>query len=70
MDEKKYQQLYAELSKYEHVGISIKLNNRPASPMQIVSALMVKEDNSYMRDYVWDETGHITELAFHNIKNS
>lgn len=70
MNEKKYKQLYAELSKYENVGISIKLNNRPASPMQIVSELMVKEDNSYMRDYVWDETGHITELAFHSIKNS
>lgn len=70
MKEKKYQELYAELSKYEDVGVNMKLNNQPASPMQIVSAHMVKEDNSYMRDYIWDEKGHIKELSFHNIKNS
>ena len=28
------------------------------------------EDKSYMRDYVWDEKGHVRELSFHNIKNS
>ena len=48
-----YKDLYAELEKYENRGVSIRLNNQPASPMQIVTAHMVKEENAYMRDYVW-----------------
>lgn len=71
MEEKeKYQRLYAELAEYESSGVSMKLNNQPASPMQIVTAHMIKEDNNYMRDYVWDEKGHVKEISFHNIKNS
>ncbi len=46
-----YRDLYAELEKYENRGVSIRLNNQPASPMQIVTAHMVKEENAYMRDY-------------------
>ena len=70
MKEKKYKKLYAELEDYEHSGIRMKLNNFPASPLQIVTAHMVKEDPSYMRDYVWDEKGHVRELTFYNIKES
>lgn len=65
-----YQMLYAELEEYENHGVNMILNNHPASPMQIVTAYMIKEDNNYMRDYVWDEKGHVKEIAFHNIKNS
>lgn len=67
MEQSNYMNLYAELEQYERFGVSMKLNNRPASPMQIVSAHMVKEDQVYMRDYVWDEDGHVKELTFHNI---
>ena len=70
MSEKSYKNLYAELEKYEQSGVSMKLNNNPASPMQIVTAHMVKEDQSYMRDYVWDEKGRVKELTFHNILTS
>lgn len=69
-EREKYRDLYAELEKYEHCGVSMKLNNQPASPMQIVTAHMVREDNTYMRDYVWDEKGCIRELAFDNITSS
>ena len=65
-----FKDLYAELEKFEHSGVSMRLNNYPASPMQIVTAHMVREDQSYMRDYVWDEKGHVKELSFHNIKSS
>lgn len=65
-----YQKFYAELEMYERSGVSMRINDSPASPMQIVSAHMVKEDQTYMRDYVWDEKGHMKELSFHNIKNS
>lgn len=70
MNENLYKNLFLELEMYEQSGVSMKLNNNPASPMQIVSAHMVKEDKTYMRDYVWDEKGHIKELTFHNINCS
>ena len=69
MDEKKYKTLFVELESYEKYGIRMKINNYPASPMQIVTAHMAKEDSNYMRDYVWDDKGQIKELVFHNIKN-
>lgn len=70
MKHETYQQLYAELEKYENSGIDIRLDNCPASPMQIVSAHMVREIPNYMRDYVWDEKGKVRELTFHNITES
>ena len=62
-----YKDLYAELEKYENRGVSIRLNNQPASPMQIVTACMLKEEGSYMRDYVLNPEGNIESLAFINI---
>lgn len=69
MQEKEYRSLFTELTQYEDFGISMKLDNCPASPMQIVTAHMVKEDRAYMRDYVWDDKGYIKELTFHHIEN-
>lgn len=65
-----FRNFYIELELYEQSGVSMKLDNYPASPMQIVTAHMVKEEPTYMRDYVWDDMGHVKELTFHNIKNS
>ena len=70
MKQETYKELYAELEKYENSGISMRLNNYPASPMQIVTAHMIREKPSYMRDYVWDEKGHVREVTFHNILES
>ena len=70
MTTEKFKRFFAELEMYEQSGVSMRINNYPASPMQIVTAHMVKEDQAYMRDYVWDEKGHMKELSFHNIKNS
>lgn len=69
-EREKYQQLYTELEGYENCGVSMRLDNHPASPMQIVTAYMVREENSYMRDYVWDDSGYMKEIVFHNITNS
>ncbi len=68
MNENIYKNLFMELEQYEHLGVSMKIDNNPASPLQIIAALMVKEEQSYMRDYIWDEKGHVKELSFHNIK--
>lgn len=70
MSEQQYKNLYTELEKYEHLGLSISLNDSPASPLQIVNAHLVREESSYMRDYVWDDEGHLTGVTFHNIKSS
>ena len=70
MNENNFQALYTELEEYENSGISMRLNNYPASPMQIVTALMVREASAYMRDYVWDEKGHVRELTFYDIFES
>lgn len=68
-EEKKYREMFDELSDYERYGIPIKMNGIYASPMQVVSAHMVKEDDStYMRDYIVDDSGHVKELCFYHIK--
>ena len=68
-EEKQYQEMYDELTDYENYGIPLKLDGSYASPLQVVTAHMVKEDNNtYMRDYIIDETGHIKELCFYMIK--
>lgn len=70
MKQETYQQLYAELETYENSGIHIKLENYSASPMQVVSAHMVRETTNYMRDYEWDDKGRVKEVTFHIINES
>lgn len=67
MKDENYQAFYAELEEYENSGVRMRLNNYLASPLQIVTAHMVKEECSYMRDYIWDEKGQVQELTFYNI---
>lgn len=47
----------------------MKLGDTPASPLQIATAVCVHEDTNYMRDYVWDEAGHVKEITFRDIGN-
>lgn len=67
MGEREYQNLFEELTRYENRGIRIKLGNMPASPLQVVTAHMVREECNYMRDYEWDEAGHVKEITFYDI---
>jgi hypothetical protein len=46
----------------------MQMNGFPASPLQIVSAHMVREESNYMRDYILDEQGMIRELDFNSIE--
>ena len=68
MKEDTYKLLYSELERYETRGVSMTLDDYPASPMQSVSAHMIREESAYMRDYEWDEAGHVRKVAFYNIK--
>ena len=66
--EKKYHELFEELLEYERYGIPIKIDGKPASPLQITTAHMIQEDSVYMRDYILNEEGHVKELCFDKIK--
>lgn len=67
--EKNYQELFAELSKYERAGISMEIDGTPASPLQIVSAHMIREEECYMRDYIAEPGGKIKKVNFHHLDN-
>ena len=62
-----YRNLYAELENYERKGIYMLIDGYQASPLQIVTAYMAKEEGTYMRDYVMNPAGNIEALAFTNI---
>ena len=70
MDETIYRDLFAELEKYERKGIDISIDGYRASPLQIVTAYMTKEEGTYMRDYVLSRDGNIEALVFTDINDS
>lgn len=62
------QQLYLELESLENQGITIWLEGQPQSPEYVANHLHINDENSYMRDYIFDE-GRLKELHFNKIKN-
>lgn len=70
MSDEELRKLFAELEKYEHSGVSMKLEDQVVSPLQIVEACIVQEETNYMRDYIYDEEGNLKELTFYNIEES
>lgn len=68
-EEEVYRELYAELENYESKGIDIMIDGYQASPLQIVTAYMTREEGTYMRDYVLDVDGNIESLAFTDIQS-
>ena len=66
-DDPKMQELYQELENFEKKGVLIKLEGNQVSPMQVIASHMVRENGSYMRDYVLNPKGYIEELSFYNI---
>lgn len=65
----KYKQLFAELEEYEKDGVPIIMDGFPASPQQIVNAHMLREEGSYMRDYILNPNGNIEKLNFTALKD-
>ncbi|MBU3876531.1 hypothetical protein HGO97_011980 [Faecalicatena sp. AGMB00832] len=62
-----YRELYTELEDYERNGICMLMDGGKVSPLQIVTAHMIQEEGSYMRDYIIDPEGYIKSLVFVNI---
>ena len=69
-EEMVYRELFAELENYEQKGVDISIDGYPASPLQIVTAYMTKEEGTYMRDYVMDVDGNIESLAFTDVNGN
>ena len=53
--------LYLELSSLEHMGTTIWFEGVPSNSKEVTEELSVTEENSYMRDYIFNE-GVLTEL--------
>lgn len=67
-ESKNYQELFSELTKYERSGVRMQIDGISASPLQIVSAHMIREESNYMRDYIMNEEGKLTELDFYEVE--
>ncbi len=67
-EEEESAKVYRELKEYEKRGITFRLNDWPASPMQIAQTTGIREDVVYMRDYVLNEQGDIEEVRFNVVK--
>lgn len=67
MDEQVYRELFSELEGYEKRGIDMSLDGYRASPLEIVTAHMMREEGTYMRDYVLSREGNIEALTFTDI---
>ena len=68
--ERTYQELFAELQTYERAGVHMEIDGVPASPMQIVSAHMVREECGYMRDYIVRDDGVVKEINFYHVNSN
>ena len=71
MNTKDEMNLLVELQRLANRGVTIVLQNRESSPEEIIQACSVKDDSfSYMRDYIWTESGEICELRFDKVINN
>lgn len=60
-------QLFQELMDYETKGVSLWMDDCPSTPVEIANSDVLKEDASYMRDYVSNEKGVIEQIRFNRI---
>lgn len=67
MEQEHLQRLYLELVSLEDRGITIWLEGVPSNSQDITSQLCVQEENTYMRDYIFDE-GVLKEVHFDKVK--
>lgn len=65
----KLEVLLLELESLQGIGITIWLEGTETSALVASNAMMVNEDNNYMRDYVMNDCGQVTQLRFDKILN-
>ncbi len=69
MQKEHLEKLYLELSSLESRGITIWIEGSKSDSERAAAQLCVNEENSYMRDYVFDE-GVLKELHFDKIRKN
>lgn len=67
MNHEHTQKLYLELTSWENRGITIWMDGNISNSRQVSEQICVGEENTYMRDYVFDE-GVLREIHFDKIK--
>lgn len=67
MTNQEYLLLLDELQKLEEKGMALNIDGYPASSVDVVHAHMVRENSTYMRDYIPDNHGVYTELGFNKV---
>ena len=55
--------LYLELSSLEHMGTTIWFEGVPSNSKEVTEELSVTEENSYMRDYIFNGGG-VNRITF------
>jgi len=65
----KLEVLLLELESLQGIGITIWVEGAETSALVASNAMMVNEDNNYMRDYVMNDRGQVTQLRFDKILN-
>lgn len=68
LDNEHTNKLYLELTSFENRGITIWINGNLSDSMQVSDQLCVSEENTYMRDYIFDK-GVLREIHFDKITN-
>ncbi len=58
------EKLRTELRQYQKRGIRLLLNGKDSTPKAIEKACGIAEENSYMRDYIPDDRGRISQISF------
>lgn len=67
---KEKHKLLLELQRYANRGIPIMLQNHRSTPEEVSDVCTKKQRQfTYMRDYVWTDSGVIMELRFDKVKN-
>jgi hypothetical protein len=61
------QSLLIELENIQSQGVTIWLEGIPSTPLSVMDTLAVNESQVYMRDYVTNESGVLTDLKFDKI---
>lgn len=64
---KQNENLFMELQSIENRGITIFFEGNPCDSITVANIMTVNEDESYMRDYIFDE-GILKELRFDKVK--
>lgn len=67
---KEKRKLLTELQRYANRGIPIMLQDHRSTPEEVSNVCTKRQRQfSYMRDYIWTDSGVITELRFDKVKN-